>query len=513
MASLNTTGDGDTFLEMRGVSKFFGGTPALNRVDFSCQAGEVHAILGENGAGKSTLMKLLAGSLTPNEGEILLEGKPTRMVSPGFAQSKGIICMFQELSLSPDLTVGENIILGANGAKFGFYKKDRLSNARQLLDFIHGDHISFADRISSLSLAERQQVEIVKAFARDPRLIILDEATSALTATVVKKVFELVRGARDSNTTVLFISHRFHEVEEIADRISVFRSGEHVKTFPAGELSRDEIIHLMIGQPLQHLYPEKIPVLNDETLIDIKAFTIEGCFRDIDLKARRGEIIGIGGLDGQGQQEFMIALFGVIRGLQGTLTINDQDRSIRSPKKAKSRDIGLALSPEDRKTEGLIPDMSIKENMQLAALGRHPFGLLTLGSGIEHEEYMQLIDELELVYSSLGQKMTSLSGGNQQKVALIKWLVLNPSCILLVDPTRGIDVKTKAQIYKILRKLSQGGKAVILLSTDHEELVRLCDRVAVFYNGRIARNLEGSDLTSENVVSASMGLSGEQRAA
>ena len=493
-------------VSMRGVGKRYGATTALSEVDFSCHRGEIHAVLGEDGAGKSTLMKLLSGVVAPTTGEIFVEGQPVSLPTPSAAQKRGIVCMFQELSLSPDLTVGENILLGAPGAGWGFVPTSSLHKARSLLDQIGGEDIELSTLVAHLSLAEKQQVEIAKVLLRDPQLLILDEATSALNSHIVDKVFALIRGLRDEGTSILFISHRFHEVEAIADRVSVFRSGRHVRTFAAGTLSQREIINLMIGQPLEELFPPRQAERSGETVLEVKGLSAGDDFAAIDLIAQRGEIIGLGGLDGQGQTKFMQALFGLLDGVQGEIIIRGKTRSIRSPKRAKSRDFGLAFVPEDRKSEGLIPALSIRENMEMAALGRHPYGLLHLDSGIADSTYLDLIGELELVYSSLDAPIASLSGGNQQKVALIKWLALAPDCLLLLDPTRGIDVKTKGQIYRLLRRLSTAGMAVVLLSTDYDELVQLCDRVSIFYRGRITSVLEGETLTPERVVSASMGL-------
>ena len=501
------------FVSMHGVTKRYGATLALSDVDFDCHPGEIHAVLGENGAGKSTLMRLLSGAIQPTAGEIRLDGNSIDLSTPRAAQQRGIVCIFQELSLSSDLTVGENILLGAPGVGWGFVPTSRLRDARAVLDRIGGREIDLSTLVGDLSLAERQQVEITKAIWRDPKLLILDEATSALTANIVDKVFALLREARDKGVSILFISHRFHEVEAIADRISVFRSGRHIRTFEAGALSQREIIDLMIGQPIGELFPPRSPESSAQTVLEVKDLSVAGDFEEINLIARRGEIIGIGGLDGQGQAKFMQALFGIIRGVTGELVIHGETCRITSPQRAKSRKIGLAMLPEDRKTEGLIPSMSIRENVEMAALGRHPFGLFDFDNGISETVYTSFIDELELVYSSFDAPISSLSGGNQQKIALIKWLALAPGCLLLLDPTRGIDVKTKAQIYRLMRRLSADGMAVVLLSTDYDELVHLCDRVSIFYKRRVASVLQGETLTPDRVLSSSMGLSVEPDAA
>ena len=494
------------FVTMHGVTKRYGATVALEDVAFSCTAGEIHAVLGENGAGKSTLMKLLAGVIRPTEGHIAIDGREVRLTSTAVAQGLGIVCIFQELSLSPDLTVGENILLGAPGVGWGVLPRGRLTRARALLDRIGGEGIDLRRRVADLTLGERQQVEIVKGLIRDPRLLILDEATSALTASVVEKVFGLMRELRDQGVSILFISHRFHEVDALADVVSVFRSGRHIRTFPNHSLSHGEIINLMIGQRMDELFPPRLDRAPGSPVLEVEDLRLDGEFDGISLTVRHGEILGLGGLDGQGQTKVLQALFGCMKRVGGTVRVNGRACEIASPRHAKSREIGLALVPEDRKTEGLIPGMSIRENLEMAALGRHPLGLLARPNGIGEDTYRDLMGELELVFGHLDDPVTSLSGGNQQKIALIKWLALSPECLLLVDPTRGIDVKTKAQIYRLLRRLAADGMAVVLLSTDYDELVQLCDRVAIFYQGRVSRELAGEALTPEGVIAASMGL-------
>ena len=503
----------DSFIAMRGVSKHYGATKALDDVDFTCAPGEIHAVLGENGAGKSTLMKLLSGVVQPTSGRIEIDGRATDLPSPAVAQALGIICIFQELSLSPDLSVAENILLGAPGVGAGFLRRSPLRRARALLDQIGGEGISLKGRVSNLSLGERQQVEIVKGLIRDPRLLILDEATSALTADVVSKVFDLIRDMRDQGVSVLFISHRFHEVEALADIVSVFRSGRHIETFPNNTRSYADIIGLMIGQRMDELFPPRPDTDPGDVVLEVDDLSVDREFDAVSMTTRHGEIVGIGGLDGQGQTKFLQAVFGCMKHVSGSVRINGRNVKIHSPRKAKTRSVGLALVPEDRKTEGLIPEMSIRENMELAAHGLHPMGLLSRDNGVAPDLYQTLIDELELTYGHIDDPVSSLSGGNQQKIALIKWLALSPDCILLIDPTRGIDVKTKAQIYRLLRRLAGDGMAVVLLSTDYDELVQLCDRVSIFYQGRICRELAKGDLTPENVISASLGVSGGADAA
>lgn len=484
----------------------FGATKALEDVDFACRSHEIHAVLGENGAGKSTLMKLIAGVLQPTGGRIILDDADVKLATPRTAQDLGLVCMFQELSLVPDLTVRENLLLGAPGSGLGWLRSEALAKAQDVLTRIDGGHIKMSTRVSDLSLPSRQQVEIAKALMRAPRLLILDEATSALNASVVAKVFDLIRAERDQGTSVLFISHRFHEIEALADRISVFRNGSRVATFDQGAHSYDEIINMMVGQKIGELFPPKPPVsATGKEVLKVENFSWEGRFADVSLSVREGQIVGLGGLDGQGQGAFLMGLFGLLRRAEGRISVSGKPVSYSSPKAAKQPDIALVFIPEDRKTEGLIQEQSILENLQLAALG-----LKDLDAS-DPELYTSTLDRLELKHGGLELPVSSLSGGNQQKVVLAKWLAIKPRCLLLADPTRGIDVKTKTQIYQMLRRLADEGTAILLLSTDYEELIQLCDETHIFYAGRLVASMSGDNMTAQNIIAASLNVTEERK--
>lgn len=495
-------------LEMRDIAMHFGATKALDGVDFVCKAGEVHAVLGENGAGKSTLMKLIAGVLQPTHGQLRVDGQDVFLNSPQAALKHGLVCMFQELSLVPDLTVRENLLLGAPGAGIGWLRGTGLDQAKDVLNRIGGEQIKMATRVADLTLPQRQQVEIAKAIMKKPRLLILDEATSALSASVVDRVFDLVRQERDNGTAILFISHRFHEIEALADRVSVFRNGQRVETFMKGDHDYGAIINMMVGQNIEELFPEKSPHLgNTEAALEVKNYTWEDRVKNVSLTVRRGQIVGLGGLDGQGQGAFLMGLVGLLRKAEGETAMSGQATNISSPKQAKGQDIGLAYIPEDRKTEGLVLDQSIRENLELAALGR-----ADLDAG-DDALYAGSLEQLALKHGGFDLPVSSLSGGNQQKVVLAKWLALKPRCLLLADPTRGIDVKTKTQIYAILRQLADQGTAIVLLSTDYEELIQLCDETHIFFDGQIVASLSGEDLTPQNIIAATLNVAKEAQVA
>jgi ribose transport system ATP-binding protein len=495
-------------VELRDASKSYGPVQALRAVTLACKAGEIHAILGENGAGKSTMMKLLSGVIRPTSGAVAVDGQAVMLQGTRDASRRGIVCIFQELSLMPALSVGDNIVLARPQTRMGVMQRGAYNEARTCLDRIGAVQIGLDRTVSELTLAERQLVEIAKALYQKPRLLILDEATSALGADAVERVFAVIRQLRDEGCGILFISHRFHEVHALADVISVFRNGAHVRTFPAGTLDHADIVSLMIGQSLDRLFPPlpPMPSAHRPPLLSLSRVGWENELHDVGFDVRPGEIFGLGGLDGQGQQRVLEAIFGLLSRVSGEVQVDGKTYAGRTPARSKSPKIGLAFIPEDRKTEGLIPGLSISENLRLAALGGRLGPALDPG---DQARIAAILDRLELAYGKMDDAIATLSGGNQQKVLLAKWLVLSPRCLLLLDPTRGIDVKTKAQIYTLLAELAAEGMAIVLQSTDYEELVHLCHRVAVFYQGRIARQLSGDTLTPEMLISAAMGLASD----
>ena len=500
---------------MRAISKRYGGVTALDQVDFACAAGSIHAVLGENGAGKSTLIKAIAGVVQPDTGQMSFAGAPVAFKSPIEAGRHGIVCVFQELSLIPDLSVADNILLTNAPNRWGFVaRRAQRQRAEALLERVGCADIHPLELVRNLPLSRRQMVEIAKALGRAPSLLILDEATSALTAADVDKVYTILRGLRDQGLAILYISHRMHEIKALADTCSVFRNGRHVETFATGARSDDQVVQLMIGRDLAKTYPPKpkLPA-GATTRLQASGLGWGDRLKDITLAIRQGEIVGLGGLDGQGQRELMLALFGVLRGVSGQLAVNGKAVTRMSPARAKSPELALALIPEDRKTEGLILPMSIAQNLSMAALSR-----LSAGGWVnrraESAGVAGAITKLRIKIGAVSDAVATLSGGNQQKVVIGKWLMTNAGVILLNDPTRGIDVGTKQELYGLLRQLASEGVAVLLYSTDYEELIGLCDRVLIMYGGAITRVLEGDAITETNIVAAALNLAaGEQLAA
>lgn len=498
------------FFALENISKRYGGVHALRDVDFACSRGAIHAVLGENGAGKSTLMKIMAGVVQPDEGHMVLEGAPVAFQNPSAANRAGIVCIFQELSLMPELTVADNITLSNPPRRFGFIdgRAQRLYS-EELLARIGCEDINPLSRVSDLPLSRRQMVEIAKALGRDPKLLILDEATSALTSADVDRVYRMLFDLKARDLSILYISHRMHEIEALADRCSVFRNGRHIETFAKGTRSHDEIIGLMIGREIEGQFPRKPKRPRSAPLITIRDLSWENRLNGIGLEAGRGEIVGLGGLDGQGQKELLLALFGVLRGVRGTVSLEGEPTVTNSPKAAKRGPARMALVPEDRKSEGLILSMSIADNISMASLDYLSHGVF-IDPGRTRQAVERAIEQLRIKVGSASDPVSTLSGGNQQKVVLAKWLATNPDVILLNDPTRGIDVGTKQEIYRLMRELAEEGACILFYSTDYEELIGCCDRVAVMYDGRIVRELEGDAITEHNLIASALNIA-EQR--
>jgi ribose transport system ATP-binding protein len=492
-------------IDLRGISKSYAGIRALEGVDFSAHPGSVHAILGENGAGKSTLIKIIAGVVQPDAGEMRLHGRPVRFASPSAATAQGVVCMFQELSLIPDLSVADNISIANPPRRMGMIdRKAQNRRAEDLLARVRCEDMDPRTMVRDLSLSRRQMVEIAKALGRNPQVLILDEATSALTAQDVQTVYDLLGELKESGVTTLFISHRMNEVEALCDRLSVFRNGRHIETFARGERSDAEIVRLMIGREVTAKYPPKPAPQVREPVLKVEGLDWDPALKGVSLTLGKGEILGIGGLDGQGQKELLLALFGVLKGVGGKVEMAGRGLP-SSPVDAKSGRPRVALIPEDRKTEGLMLPLSIADNLVTAALDR------VTRSGVIDPARLEAavqdgIARLQIKVGSPADPVRTLSGGNQQKVVIAKWLLTEPDIILMNDPTRGIDVGTKQEIFRMMRDLADQGKSILFYSSDYAELIGCADRVIVLYDGRVVRELEGAAITEEAIVSASLNI-------
>lgn len=500
-------------VQLSGISKYFSGARALEGVDFACRAGSIHAVLGENGAGKSTLIKIISGVLRPDTGTLELNGTPMQFSNPAEASAAGIVCIFQELSLVPDLTVAENISLAAPPRRFGMIDAGaQRQRAEHLLARIKCEDVDPNAMVRDLSLSRRQMVEIAKALGKNPQLLILDEATSALTSRDVETVYGLLADLKADNVASLFISHRMHEVDRLCDTLSVFRNGRHVETFAKGARSGREIVQLMIGREVDAQFPPKPEAQSRAPHLIVDQLRWENRLKGASLSVGKGEIVGLGGLDGQGQKELMLALFGVLRGVDGCIAVGNTEGVPGSPASAKSAQRRIALVPEDRKTEGLMLPMSIADNLLAASYGRVSRGPF-IDPALERAAVLEAIAKLQIKIGGPEDAVATLSGGNQQKVVIAKWLMTDPELILLNDPTRGIDVGTKQEIYRLMRELADEGRAILFYSTDYAELIGCCDRVAVMYDGAIITELAGADINEEAIIAASLNIDATKPAA
>ncbi len=494
--------------EARTVSKKFFGNTVLKDVNIALTPGRIHALLGENGAGKSTLINLLSGVFPPDSGEVIIDGEPVHRFSPADARGRGIAVVQQELSLTAGLSIAENIGLGAYPRRLGLIDYNAL--LRQVREVC--DLVGLAEPpdmpVEKLPLGRQQMVEIAKALFRKPRILILDEPTSSLSAHEVHILFDLIRRLRDEGVALLFISHRLNEVRSLCSHVTVLKDGAVTADQPLAGVDAQGLVRLMVGRDAGSLFPPHGGVAPGEERIRVKGFRAR-MVHDLDFQARAGEIVGIGGLVGQGQEDFLLGLYGALSASAESAVICGHNGIL--PNVEAANDAGVAYVPADRKREGLVLPHSIASNLLLPSLNRLTrYGLRD--STRERSLVRELAERLTIM-GDTARPVRALSGGNQQKVALAKWLPLEPAVLLLNDPTRGVDIETRREIYLMLRGFAAEGKLVILLSTDTPELVHLCDRVVVFSEGRAVATLEGDRLSEEAIVGAAMGVDPDEDAA
>ena len=490
---------GEFILELKDISKSFSGVEVLHNVDFSLKYGEIHALLGENGAGKSTLVKLITGFHQPNHGEIFLDGEPTSFSDTRDSREVGIAAIYQELSLFPDLDVAENIFIGRQPlTKAGMVDWRKLySESQELLDSL-GVKIDLKQKARNLSIAEQQMVEIARAFSIHARVLIMDEPTSSLTLNEVADLFRLVRNIRNNGTSVIFISHRLEELFEIADRVTVLRDGYYVDTKPITETSREDLIHMMVGRPISDQYP-KLEVPKSDVVLSVEGLTCEGSFKEISFELRQGEILGFAGLVGAGRTDVANAIFGIKPISSGSIKLAGTPVAISSPKQAMN--LGLAYLPEDRLQHGLVSDMNITTNITLPRMNDFSkFGWVLTTK--ERKAAYDISCQMELKANSIYQLTRELSGGNQQKVVLGKWLSTNPRILILDEPTRGIDVGTKASVHQLMSELAAEGMAIILISSELPEVLGMSDRIIVMREGYMTGEFSRDEATQEKILTA-----------
>jgi ribose transport system ATP-binding protein len=486
-------------LEMRGITKSFAGNTVLDNVNLSAVAGEVHALIGENGAGKSTLMKILAGAHQPDAGEILIEGRPVRFASPADALAKGIAMIYQELSLAPHLTVAENIFLGREPLSFAplrvINRREMNERAGRLLSE-YGFKLNPRARVERLSAADRQLVEIARASVEARRIIVMDEPTSSLTTREVEELFRLIRDLKAKGLAIIYISHRLEELNSIADRLTVLRDGQAVCQSTWGEISIDEMIRRMAGRELKEIFPPRRS-LAGETRLRVEHLTLAGKFEDLTFNARAGEVLGIAGLAGAGRTEMVEAVFGAHSIDSGEVWLNGSRLGGKRPDVAIAG--GMGLLTEDRKRTGLCLNLSLAHNLTLANVGAliknwrlHPKR--------EREAARNYIEKLRIRPADPQKTVARMSGGNQQKMLLARWLFASSQVFLLDEPTRGVDVAARSEIYRAINKLAESGAAVVMVSSDLPELLGMSDRLLVMRRGRLVAELDARQTTQEEVL-------------
>jgi rhamnose transport system ATP-binding protein len=482
----------------RRISKSFGGVHALQDVHFEIFPGEVHALLGENGAGKSTLIKIITGVYQPDIGELLLEGQPIHFASTREAQTHGIAAIYQEPSLFPDLDLAENILVGRQPVRrWGVDWKRMYQEAGALLQRL-GLALDPRTKARELSVAQQQIVEIARALSINAKVLIMDEPTSSLTLGEVEELFGIVRQLRATGTAIVFISHRLEELFALADRVTTLRDGAYVGTRAMADVTSDDLIRMMVGRTLGELFPKQA-VEPGEVVLEVAGLGVEGSFSDISFELRRGEILGMAGLIGAGRTNVARALFGTEPATAGTIKLDGKAVTIASPDEAMA--LGIGYVPEDRKEHGLILKMPIAENITLPVLSRFATAGW-LDARREEAAASAAARKLEVKMTSVSQPAGQLSGGNQQKVVLAKWLDTQPRVLILDEPTRGIDVGTKAAVHHLMSSLAAQGMAILLISSELPEVLGMSDRILVMREGRVTGRFSRAEASQEKLMAA-----------
>lgn len=490
-------------LRLRGIRKTFPGVLALDGVDFDLLSGEVHILLGENGAGKSTLMKIISGASRRDAGAMEIAGVPVDLTGPRHAQELGIGIIYQELNLVPHLSVAENILLGREPMLCpGVLDRRRLWRiAQELLDEL-GLTIAAGAVVSSLGVAEQQMVEVAKALSLDARVLIMDEPTSALTSQEIERLFATIRRLKARGVGIIYISHRMEELFAIGDRVTVLRDGRYIGTKAIGECTLDSLIAMMTGRDLDAQFPKEA-ARPGEVALRVEGLGRNGVLHDISFSVRRGEIVGLAGLMGSGRTELARALFGADAIDCGRIEVHGRERRIRSPREAI--DLGLGFLTEDRKTQGLVLALSVQSNLCLPSLDKYARGGVMMETR-ERAAAGRMVDELHIKTPGLQQRADCLSGGNQQKVVLGKWLCTAADILIFDEPTRGIDVGAKVEIYRLMNRLAAQGAAILMISSELPEILGMSDRILVMHDGRIAREFSAG-ATQEQLLAAALGRS------
>ena len=495
------TGSVPPRVELRGISKRFGPTAALSDVSMDLRAGEIHALVGENGAGKSTLVKILAGVHVPDAGTILLDGIPTQILDPMAARAHRVAVVHQEPRLFPDLSVAENVFLASPPrGRLGAISWREMRRAAAALFAQLDVRLDVSAPVRGLSMADQQLIEIAKALSMDARVLILDEPTASLSAHEVERLFAIVRRTRDRGVAILFVSHRLDEVFALSDRATVFRDGRHVITAVTRELTTSDLIRHMVGRSVT-LFPKGQAAIG-EVLLEVRGLTRAGEFRDVSFTVRAGEILGMSGLVGAGRTEIARVLFGIAQPTAGEVRLDGRPVHFATPSAALRA--GIAYVPEDRHQDGLIMDFSIADNVTLPILARL-FPRLIVRRSTERTLARQYTEQLQVRATGVDQLVQALSGGNQQKVVIAKWLATRPRVLILDEPTRGVDIGAKVEVHRIMSDLAASGLGIILISSELPEILAMSDRILVLHEGQVTAEIARGDATEERIMFAATG--------
>lgn len=491
-------------LEMKHITKHFGGVKALTDVSLELRRGEIHALVGENGAGKSTLMKVLSGAYQKDSGEIFVDGQPVSIQSPRDAKNAGISVIYQEFMLAPDLTVAENIYMDQLTSGKGIIRWRELEKktAAQLSQ-LGFEEISPRSRVKDLSVAYQQVVEICKNLTRDVKVLVLDEPTAVLTFAEIERLFAVLRQLRERGVSIVYISHRLDEIFSLSDRITVLRDGQLIGTVDADSIDKSGLVSMMVGRKMSQLFPQRHTTIGEE-ILRAENVCAGDMVRNVSFHVCAGEILGFSGLVGSGRTETMRAIFGADALDEGKLLYLGKETRFKTPGDAIKH--GFGMLPENRKDQGLLLQLSIRVNSTLTVLGRKVSRFGVIDHRQERSYSAELLRSISTKYGSLEDHADSLSGGNQQKVSLAKWIAADCRCIILDEPTRGVDVGAKAEIYGIISALAEKGVAVIIISSEMPEIIGLCDRVMVMRSGEIAAEFTGGEITENNLIKAAMGV-------
>ena len=497
----------EKILELQNITKYFPGIKALDGINLNIRQGEVHALIGENGAGKSTLVKILTGVYTPTSGKILYQGREITFKNAIEAQEAGITAIHQEASMFPELSVVENIFMGHHLKKNGALDwKGMRDRTKDLLSKMEID-LNPDTPIKNLGVAQRHMVEIAKALSIDAKVVIMDEPTSALTLREVEELYKIVRQLKNENKAIVFISHKFEEIQEICDCFTVLRDGQYIGEGRVADTGIDQIVNMMVGRSLDQMFP-KAEVNIGETVLEVKGLSKAGSFRDISFNLKQGEILGFFGLVGAGRSEVMRAIFGIDSLDAGSITLKGEEVSIKNPKIAMQK--GIAFVPEDRQTQGVILEQSLTSNITLPIIDKIS-RLGKVSSRKEKENTARFGRMMEIKAAGWHVNADTLSGGNQQKVVLAKWLATEPEILILDEPTKGIDVGTKAAVHEFISEMAAKGLAVIMVSSELPEILGMSDRVVVMHEGVKTREFSREEADSDVIIKAATGHTAEDK--